>query len=59
VSVNMDSIEVSVPYLAILNLVTNQAHDSLSESTQFMIMQHSRATESREPLLISRFHELE
>jgi hypothetical protein len=59
VSVDLEDVELSIPYLALLNYVTNQEHDSLSESTQFMIMQHSRATESREPVMISRFHELD
>lgn len=57
--VDLDEIQLSVLYLAFLNLVTEQDHSDLSEATQFMIMQHSRATDGYEPKLVSQFHALE
>lgn len=59
VSVDLGTIELSVSYLTFLHYVTRRDHDDLAESTQFMVMQHSRATDNYEPLLVSRFHELD
>ena len=59
VSVDLGAIELSVSYLTVLHYVTEHDHDQLSESTQFMLMRHSRASDQYEPLLVSRFHDLE
>lgn len=58
-SVDLGHLELSVLYLALLRYVTRQEHSPLSESTQFLILQHSRASERYEPLFLSHFHELE
>lgn len=58
-SVDLGHLELSVLYLALLRYVSRRDHSPLSESTQFLILQHSRASDRYEPLFLSHFHELE
>ncbi|WP_137288982.1 hypothetical protein [Natronorubrum halophilum] len=58
-SVDLGHLELSVLYLTLLRYVTRREHSPLSESTQFLILQHSRVSDRYEPLFLSHFHELE
>lgn len=58
-SIEIGSLQVSVLYLSLLNLVDSQDHPEYSTATQFVIMRHSVVNDERHPMFVSNFHSLD
>ncbi|ELZ67209.1 hypothetical protein C457_14279 [Haloferax prahovense DSM 18310] len=57
--VDLGQVKFSTMYLTLLQLVTAQEHSPLGESTQFAVMQYSRASDGHELVFASEFHSLD
>jgi len=56
---NINYVKLSMPYLLILNYISNLSHFSKNNTIQFMIMKKSSFSDSIDPFFISGFHQLE
>lgn len=56
--VDLERAVVALPYISLLNYVTNHKHHENCTETQFLLMQGSLRDVNNVPLLVSNFHEV-
>ena len=51
-----DTLKISIPYLLILNRITNESHSFYCENVQFLIIEENSVDEEYSPIFVSGVH---